>query len=93
MNELIRDFGFPIAMSVGLFSAFIWLTKMMQEHFKQQIISATEERKQLTDTFATTINNHINHNTAALNESLTALKEMRCEHNRILDGLETLKNK
>lgn len=69
--ELLKQFGFPVAMVCVMVLGFSWLGKIMVMHFIDTIRAQNEERKQMNDGFLGLLNEfkiQIIENTAVLKQ-------------------------
>ena len=78
--DMIREFGFPMSMAITFCVALIWSLKVFINHFMASLRDANIERKDMVLKFTTVVENHIAHNTQALGEMCSQLKEMSAEH-------------
>ena len=92
LSSLIRDFGFPIVMALILVGTFVWVVRIAIIHFIKSINEATIERKELTLKFATVVENHIAHNTEALQALCGKMAEGSEEHKEFMQELRRAKN-
>ena len=90
-TNLLREFGFPVAMAITFCGALIWTLRLFISHFMKSLNEANIERKEITNKFTLVVENHISHNTEAMNSVCAQLKDMGRDHKEFSEQLEKIK--
>ena len=85
--EILREFGFTVAMAVTFLGVLVWIIKIMLTHFLGSIKEANTERKEMTNKFTGVIENHIKHNTEALKDLSFGFKDMKTDFGTKCNGV------
>ncbi|MCM8774467.1 MAG: hypothetical protein NC820_07030 [Candidatus Omnitrophica bacterium] len=84
MQDLLKEFGFPVTMALTFAGVMIWIAKLLITHFLMSVKEASDERKEITAKFTTIIENHIQHNTQTLQNICDQMKDMSREHKEFM---------
>ena len=74
MFELVRNFGPTIAITISCIGVILWIVHVLVKHSIKTLDQTTIERKELTDSFTHTINNHLKTSTEKNIEQTGVLK-------------------